>query len=208
LRRLPSFLSELSEKYNPLTDVVVRGDCVVNENILFLQGGSGFICSRAAARLLTDLTTFMELWEIAEDTTFGLFLDAIGIGVRNCCSGAFMGHGPDFLADVEHAVKCPPKNTSRHPVPHHLEPVRDLLVYHKKDNIERYLKPVIENAESLFKSPPELRWFADHDFWAETCTLEGNVGAIGGRIGRLLAEMKRAKAASLRARFIRRRIPA
>jgi hypothetical protein len=190
LPRLPSFLGDLNSRFDPLTDVVVRGDCVMSKGYLFIQGGSGFICSRAAARRLNNITAFMKVWALAEDVTMGLFLDSLGIGVLNSCSGAFMGHGTVLASSTRRTVKCPTHNTSR--VPIHLERVRDLLVYHKKDFAGLFLQSVLPLARSLFKAPESLRWFlTSDDFTPQMCTREGGGWVFHGMISGFFSALKR-----------------
>jgi hypothetical protein len=180
-RRLPSFISELEEIYDPQTEFVVRGDCVVyNNGPVYLQGGSGFLCSRAAAKLIVkNLDRFLEMWTMAEDTTFGRFLDEIGIGVRNSCSGAFMGHGPISLTvrtnsnPTRFMKTCPPQNLSRIPIPRHLDKMKDLLVYHKKDNVGRSLVITFRKAATLFDAHESVRWYTDDNFWPKVCAVDG-----------------------------------
>jgi hypothetical protein len=179
-RRLPSFISELEKEYDPLTDRIVRGDCVIyKKSPIYLQGGSGFLCSRAAARLIASyLDLFLEMWTMAEDTTFGPFLDVIGIGVRNSCSGAFMGHGAATLSirtknDPKRVMTpCPPMNLSRWPIPRHLEKLMDLLVYHKKDNPGRTLQMTLKRADLVFSAHESVRWFTEDNFWPRVCALD------------------------------------
>jgi hypothetical protein len=180
LRRLPSYVAELGARCDPWRDAVVRGDCVVyNSSPVYLQGGAGFLCSRAAAaRILAGIDLFLDMWTTAEDTTFGPFLDAIGIGVRSACSGAFMGHGPAKLR-VKPAVDprvrtiaCPERNLNRTPVPWHLERVRDLFVYHKKDSVGKRLQNTLRHAELIFNAAPEFRWYTEDNFWPKACIIQ------------------------------------
>jgi hypothetical protein len=178
-RRLPSFLSDLHHRFNAQIDPVVRGDCVIyNENNLYLQGGTGFLCSRRAAELMsTHLDLFLRVWVIAEDTTFGPFLNALGIGIARACSGAFMGHGHQLFPSlqvvqpVNFTRRCPPRDMERVP-PYHLEPVRDLLVYHKKDTSGSDLRPAISRVDILFRAHESVRWYTADDFWPLLCTQE------------------------------------
>jgi hypothetical protein len=176
-RRLPSYLQELESAFDPLKDRILRGDCVIyNNSPVYIQGGAGWLCSRAAARLIFGhLRTFLAMWSVAEDTTFGPFLDVIGIGVRNSCSGAFMGHGPAAMlvavsgAMRPNTVTCPPRNRSNVPIPRPLERLRDLFVFHKKDNVGKKLQITIRRAESVFNADPRVRWFTQDNFWPKAC---------------------------------------
>jgi hypothetical protein len=192
LKRLPSFLSELTESFNPWTDSVVRGDCVVSRGILFLQGGSGFLCSRAAAQRMNNITQFLQLWVGYEDATMGPFLKSVGISIHDSCSGAFMGHGPDEVSDVDHAQRCPVRDLKRVPVPYHVERVRDLFAYHKQENSGHHLENALPWAEWLFQAPESLRWFiTDDDFWPDTCTFNGTLTIIDRKARRLASELQR-----------------
>jgi hypothetical protein len=178
-RRLPSFLRDLHRRFNPRVDPIVRGDCVIfNKTNLYLQGGTGFLCSRRAAQMMAaNLRLFLRLWVIAEDTTFGPFLNALGIGIRQACSGAFMGHGSHLFPHLAYNQstgffhQCPPRDMERVP-PHHIEPVRDLLVYHKKDRSGIDLRPAIARANILFGAHESVRWYTADNFWPVLCMVE------------------------------------
>jgi hypothetical protein len=173
-RRLPSYLSELESRFDPSVDRVVRGDCVVfNHSPVYLQGGSGYLFSRTAAQMIyRKFDVFMGMWAKAEDATFGPFLDAIGIGVRNCCDPAFMGHGPAKMATsvLERGLTvCPPRNLSRLPIPWFLGRLRDVLVYHKKDHPKKSINIPIKRARLVFHADERIRWYTEDNFWPKSC---------------------------------------
>jgi hypothetical protein len=174
LPRIPSLISQLNQEFNPFKTVVLRGDCVVHRGKLFLQGGAGFLCSRAAVRLINNVSKYMEFWTGYEDLTLGPFLDSVGIGTRNCCSGLFMGHGPSFLNLGQNQRTCPPQNLSRMPVPYHLVPLRDIVFYHKKDMGGKRLERATPQAMKVFGAAEQIRWVVKRDnFWPQTCRIEG-----------------------------------
>jgi hypothetical protein len=170
LRRVRSFLNGLNAEFDGRRDVIVRGNCVVFQGIIYIQGGSGFVCSRAAARLLNNVTRFLAQWRIAEDTTMGPFLDSLGIGARNCCSGAFMGHGSGRHSELPSVKQCPGHDWARAPLPRIVEPVRDLLSYHRPNQIGAGLGETVRRASALFNAPESVRWFMSGDERApQTC---------------------------------------
>jgi hypothetical protein len=175
LPRLPEFLAELNREFNPIREVVLRGDCIYHRGVLFLQGGAGFLCSRAAARVISNVSRYLEMWTGYEDLTMGPFLDSVGIGTRNCCSPAFMGHGPNVI-NVRTPAKCPVRNLTRLPVPHHNEPLRNVIFFHKKDVSGKKLERALPRARLVFGAPERIRWVVKPDnFWPRTCLLDTNV---------------------------------
>jgi hypothetical protein len=171
-RRLPTSISELENVYDPLTDRIVRGDCVVYDKCpVYLHGGSAFLCSRAAAsHIARNRDPFLEMWNMAEDTTFGPFLDVIGIGVRNSCSGGFMDHGAASFSirtvnDPRKSMgQCSPRNLSRAPILRSGDRVMDLLIYHKKDNAGKKMRLTLRRAATIFSAHESVRWFTEDDF--------------------------------------------
>jgi len=79
--RIPKMIKDLNTKYNTENENIVLGDCVeCNEYRAFLQGGIGYILSRAAARKFIEYgPTWMKLINWCDDRDFNHFLNYIGL---------------------------------------------------------------------------------------------------------------------------------
>jgi hypothetical protein len=89
-----SFIRVLEEKYDPLTDVVLRGDCVVNGPTYF-QGGSGVLLSRAAVEKVASMGS-LAIWNVTkwheDDYRFGVVLAALRIDIGRAATPEFVGY--------------------------------------------------------------------------------------------------------------------
>jgi hypothetical protein len=88
------FIRVLDEKYDPLRDVVLRGDCVVNEEVYF-QGGAGVLLSRAAVKKVASMGS-LAIWNVTEghgdDYRFGVVLAELRIDIERAAMPEFVGY--------------------------------------------------------------------------------------------------------------------
>jgi hypothetical protein len=179
---LPRLLGKLEYAYDPRTVAVIKGDCVRYHGNVYIQGGSGLLCSRRAVELMAPrLDLFISMMALAEDTTIGPFAAALGLFTNRSCSGAFLGHGPNkgfVWAQPRKYPTCPRREMVRFPFPRHMARVRDVVFYHKKDNPGRRLDRAMAKAKLVFGAPENLRWYTKDYFWPVACLgtseLEGN----------------------------------
>jgi hypothetical protein len=89
---LVPYMRELDRRYDPLTDVVLRGDCIVS-GFPFLQGGAGYIVSRRALEVLVPYANYSiwAFWEDHDDKRLGHVMWDSGIRASECGSSAFTG---------------------------------------------------------------------------------------------------------------------
>jgi hypothetical protein len=88
-----AYLEELERQYDPMSDFVVRGDCVVN-GPLYPQGGAGMVLSRRAVELMAPMGR-QAIWEFGgtyDDQNVGLVLARQNRSAGNCSSSAFLGY--------------------------------------------------------------------------------------------------------------------
>jgi hypothetical protein len=91
--RLPEFLRELNEKYNPTTDFYIGGCCLDYVKEPLLQGGSGFVVSRYAAQLfLAQDLEWLRTMAYYDDWHFSRAIPMIGLSLHEASSGRFIGH--------------------------------------------------------------------------------------------------------------------
>jgi hypothetical protein len=107
---LLDYIRELERRYDPLEDVVVRGDCIVNGPI-YPSGGPGSIFSRAAVQKLASYGNF-SIWEIpygVDDQKFALVLLEAGIDPGGTASSAFFEYFDEIDNWTNSTVKeiCP-----------------------------------------------------------------------------------------------------
>jgi hypothetical protein len=66
----------------------------------------------------------------------------------------------------------------RWPFPRHLARIRDIVVYHKKDNSGKRLERSFSRSAMIFDAAKNLRWYSNDYFWPVACTgtpeLEGD----------------------------------
>jgi hypothetical protein len=89
---LPSYMRELDSIYNPLTDVVLRGDCVVCGPV-YPQGGAGMILSRLAVEILARMSR-RAIWDLPgdfDDQRLGYVLRDLKWNAGLASSSAFLG---------------------------------------------------------------------------------------------------------------------
>jgi hypothetical protein len=172
-RALGPFLRKMANVYDPVLEPVIKGDCVKYRENIYIQGGSGLLCSRRAVELMAPrLDLFMRVMVLAEDTTIGLFAAALGFFSNASCSGAFLGHGPNrgfLFPRVLKYGRCPSREMKRWPFPRHLARVRDVVVYHKKDNSGRRLERSFKRSMSVFDAAEHFRWYSKDYFWPVPC---------------------------------------
>jgi hypothetical protein len=162
---LESFLAELREKNDPLTDFVFRANCVVHtRKTIFPQGGSGYLMSRFAASVIEPLLDkYWRVLESQEDYAFGPFLEELGFPADSWASWRFCGHTfpqEDLEAIIEGRIdeiaECP-RLRIRWPrrCPATLAPVRGIVMYHEyQGNFSR----LVDNAKRVFAAGPSIMW--------------------------------------------------
>jgi hypothetical protein len=110
--RLPEFLRELNEKFNPLTDFYVGGCCLDYVKEPLLQGGAGFVVSRFAAQMFVSQEfDWLRTMAYYDDWHFSRALPKMGFPLYNASSGRFIGHPQRKWERLRYAVgmlrKCP-----------------------------------------------------------------------------------------------------
>jgi hypothetical protein len=89
---LPHYARQLNSMYDPLRDVVVKGDCIVNGPV-YPQGGAGVVLSRRAVELL-EVWGDYSVWGFFHDEPDkrqGVILEKILPEIGTLSSTAFLG---------------------------------------------------------------------------------------------------------------------
>jgi hypothetical protein len=86
------YMDELDRRYDGLTEIVVRGDCIVDGSV-FLQGGAGYVLSRRALEVLAPLANYSVwgFWEEHDDRRLGHVMADVGMRAGDWGSSAFTG---------------------------------------------------------------------------------------------------------------------
>jgi hypothetical protein len=164
-RVIGDYFLQLERSYDPLKDIVVLGNCVRHDEWLYPQGGSGYLLSRAAVRLIEPLRDlYVEKWPGPEDMNMGPFWASLNISMTSVASSAFMGH--TFSNEVLLKIRekkwsefptCPRLDLlPPEPCGRFLEPLNNLVFFHQYDG--QWPWPM-ENARAMFGAPPDLYWY-------------------------------------------------
>jgi hypothetical protein len=165
---LPGYVERLEERFDPRRDFVFRGNCVT-EAFEFPQGGSGYVISRAAARVMAPHgRRFLRDMHRADDLNFRFFLAQFGVNMTDITDEAFCGHyfGDENIQRMRKREYssfdlCPTVATiKRNECRPFVSPVRDIVFYHEWNGREN---ETIENSKHLFSSDPVLQWWMPSD---------------------------------------------
>lgn len=95
VNNFPYFLSEINQSRNPFFDTLIQGACLGKEQLIYIQGGSGFVFSRKAA---FDLYNDWDFFSNActeyknDDRALAVYLDRINFSFYDASSRWFVGH--------------------------------------------------------------------------------------------------------------------
>lgn len=198
--KLDNFTSMLESKYDPNRDAVVLGHCISralhkkdrkpNQQTSWIQGGSGFVMSRAAALRMAPLTEWLlELDatnDLEEDVAIPFLMEHVGISLYNssCCS--FVGH--DFrLIERSRAVKgqlgtltsCPETqreleemtSVDKRDCRRILCQASDVVFFHSR---QRGFSRVRRLAYEFFSVPKSVHFYTVHEGQMRLCELRRN----------------------------------
>ena len=94
VQNFPYFLSEINQS-NPFFDTLIQGACLGKEQLVYIQGGSGFVFSRKAALDLYNDWDFFNM-TCAEykndDRALAVYIDRINLSFYDATSRWFVGH--------------------------------------------------------------------------------------------------------------------
>ena len=109
-KRLDWLMQQLDKDINDTsTDIYIWGDCNSYNGVMWLQGGVGYIFTRAAARAcLMHKVRWMKEFKRADDLDFGLMLNYINFPIQKTETPYFIGHGLVAIPNsIQQAKKCP-----------------------------------------------------------------------------------------------------
>jgi hypothetical protein len=181
---LPDFMSELDRKHDPIRDVVVRGDCIVNGPV-YPQGGGGFVISRRAVERLVPFGNYAiwGFWQACQDVRIGQVMNQVFSGTSWYTSTAFLGcqlNELDFesaqnrhftgLPTCPNAMQFSQKHCRRF-----VAPVRQLVFFHigpAFHNGPGWLEKRVAIAHNLWSAPPQVSFWPDGDSSKKLCWQE------------------------------------
>lgn len=92
LSQIAKLIGDLEKQYNPLQDIVVKGNALVTGDWFFLHGGSGWIMSRAAVEKLLSLEKIKPFNDReTDDTQIVYYFKLMGIDATNSDSLSIIG---------------------------------------------------------------------------------------------------------------------
>jgi hypothetical protein len=161
------YIREMETRYNPFTDVVIHGDCILN-GAFYPQGGAGVLFSRRAIQKLMPLGNF-SIWGLSDDCPdqrLGRLMAKLEIPKDQCPSSAFLGQ-PFRNSDRQRVINndftglraCPPMTCVNRRCDQIIRPTRQLVFYHVGNALGRdgdELARRMNMAKSLWTGPKEL----------------------------------------------------
>jgi hypothetical protein len=179
------FMRELDRKYDPINEVAVRGDCIINGPV-YPQGGSGVVLSRRAVECLSFYGNYSlwGFWLGGKDLRLGRVMNEIFLGTSWYTSTAFMGHMllPDYFRRLQKAnftvlAKCPePETLPQSGCRRFVSSLRQIVFFHVGQVFENgpgWLKERLKLAETLWNAPPQVGFWPAERYrkyfcWGET----------------------------------------
>jgi hypothetical protein len=182
---LPAFMREQESKYDPLQDVVIRGDCIMN-GLVYPAGGSGIVLSRRAVEQLAQFGNY-SVWGGSEDTRdkrVGRVMSEIFSGISWSTSTAFLGSRLDdqfgqYLRNGNFSTlpDCPdPETFLQNECQRFLASTRQIVFSHigpMFDNGPGWLKKRFAIAHHLWDASPELAFWPSEFLTKGLCWLKG-----------------------------------
>jgi hypothetical protein len=139
-RTFRDFYDELNSIGDPLTSRIIQGNVIDRADLsyVYLQGGSGFVFSRCAAReLYLQQHRFLNFCRCAyaDDRAIGRWLQATGVSPRQATNRWIVGHqfsGTDSVADLLRTEALPscPAAPPHGPARPFFQRVRDIAFWH------------------------------------------------------------------------------
>lgn len=141
LETTSKYINSLLHQYDPDKEIVVKGSCV-GLDPPFLQGGTGFLMSRYAAKLiLKNFDSYMknDFHQYPEDFAFNKLIHILNISF-DTCSAPMIGHGFPSLDHFKYenmknckGIKNIESKCFIDPLP-----IEDIIGYHDNNIIEGY----------------------------------------------------------------------
>jgi hypothetical protein len=164
---LGSFMQEMEQKYDPLTEIVIQGDCVTN-GAFYPQGGGGVLFSRRAIEELKPLGHF-SIWGVREacpDQRLGRLMGRLNIPRDRCSNSAFLGQPLEdddrqriLQGNFRGLATCPAMNCVNRHCNEIVRPTRQLVFYHVGSGLSVLgdeFTARVKMATTLWNGPKEL----------------------------------------------------
>jgi len=181
---LSTFFIELNSRYNPATEFVAQGNCIVGTWDRpvqgYMQGGSGYLLSRYACEILSRLAEkFMLFGSGDEDRDFGDFLrERLNVTGSEMTSDRFLG----YTLDSELRASLISKRYEEIPVcrsvlsegnpgcRRFVARIRDVVFLHQHLEFSEY---VIGLGKAMFDAPPWIAWWMVN-YFPQICRTENH----------------------------------
>ena len=178
--RLERYVAFLSAKYDPFEQPLVFGNCIPDSQFGvdgFIQGGSGWIVSRAlAVKLFLVFPLFMDMLNSGDDIVFARVLSRLNVSVSGSASSAFLGHDLTELASVLNGSFVPPvcptlRDIDAWQCAKFIGRLSDVVFFHETKVRKSSCMPIREDALRL-QSLPGNYCFYFNASWPRIC-IEG-----------------------------------
>jgi hypothetical protein len=179
---LRQYINKLNRRYDPLSEVVVRGHCISVSGHQYPQGGSGVILSRRAVEKIAPMgLSVLTGMNQYEDIQFGLVLRRIGVNIETEAEcRAFIGTpftDSDRRAleaqDFSFLPKCPDNPCPSCPCTRFLAPLRQVIFTHTLNWYPFQQRLAVSRGAS--NAPRNVYWHHRDALYPSLCRLENRI---------------------------------
>jgi hypothetical protein len=168
-RELPTYINDLERAHDPVTEVVIRGNCVAAPWVRyrFVHGGSGFLFSRAAVESLLPMAEQLMGYPDLDDVVLTRASYSLGHTPRTITSDRFIGmtltqadKNVTLARQYDRIAKCRPTDwgLARRGCRTFRTPVRKVVFFHPHERVNNRWP---ELAAGLFAAPPSVVWWME-----------------------------------------------
>ncbi|EAX93707.1 hypothetical protein TVAG_458440 [Trichomonas vaginalis G3] len=102
------FFEELERKYDPYSQIVIKGQCLCNHGYRYLQGGAGYIFSNLAAKKFNEISiNWLQTMTQFDDLHFKDVLDAFNLTTDDIAINNIFGYRAGDILKYPNFQKCP-----------------------------------------------------------------------------------------------------
>jgi hypothetical protein len=176
--RLGHYIRHLDARHNPLTQIVLQGNCLVfpgsPNSRPYLQGGAGYVFSRLAVeRLRPFAVPSMLNGHTQEDWWMGELCYRLGVTGVAATSDHFLGYTFSWddqkrlvHGNVSQMRRCPVwPSAGQNGCRRFLSPLRRVIFFHQHMNMDAAL---VAFARRVFQAPVWIKWYMV-DYFPKIC---------------------------------------
>jgi hypothetical protein len=176
LPNLIHFINELDLRYDPLRDIVLKGELIERPSggFAYIHGGPGWIMSRAAVKAYVELEKEVEAVYISkgsgDDITIVNFTGRVGLRRKETFSNRFCGlpiRGILDALDEKRDFSLVKENCSTNPEFRQHIKLKDIAFLHNGQEVNWAVKI----GDWLIRNAPDDVYIEATRFWANLCRL-------------------------------------